>query len=93
MLGGSFLSLLERGETQLELAHLAETAVLRPVQGALGEALGLNEFRVFPKQLINKKEQLNNVSLGVVAEAGVYITNKLSVSMQKILNSALPFHL
>ena len=93
LLGGSFLSPLERGETQLGLAHLAGTAVLGAVQGAIGEALGLSEFRVFPTQLINEKEQLNDSSIGVVAEAGIDITNKLSVSMQKVLNSDRPSHL
>ncbi|BBA80033.1 hypothetical protein RGRSB_1625 [cyanobacterium endosymbiont of Rhopalodia gibberula] len=93
LLGGSFLSPLEKWETQLGLAHLAGTAVLGPFQGTIGKALGLSEFRVFPTQLIDEKEQLNNLSIGVVAEAGIDITNELSVSMQKILNSDIPSHM
>ncbi|WP_267384050.1 translocation/assembly module TamB domain-containing protein [Cyanobacterium sp. uoEpiScrs1] len=93
LLGGSFLSPLEKLETQLGLAHLAGTAVFGPVQGAIGKALGLSEFRVFPTQLIDETEQLNNPYIGVVAEAGINITDELSVSMQKILNNDSPSHM
>ncbi|HAC63954.1 MAG TPA: DUF490 domain-containing protein, partial [Cyanothece sp. UBA12306] len=92
LLGGSFLNPLGRGETTLGLANLAGSAVLGPVQGAVGEALGLSEFRIFPTQLIDEQERLNNSSLGVAAEAGVDLTNKLSVSLQKILTSDRPPH-
>ncbi len=94
LLGGSFLNPLERGETTLGLANLAGSAVLGPVQGAIGEALGLSEFRIFPTQLMDEKERLNDdSSIGVAAEAGVDVTNELSVSLQKILNSDRPPHL
>ncbi|ACK68146.1 protein of unknown function DUF490 [Rippkaea orientalis PCC 8801] len=90
LLGGSFLNPLERGETTLGLANLAGSAVLGPVQGAIGEALGLSELRIFPTQLIDEQERLDDSSIGVAAEAGVDLTNELSVSMQKVLTSDRP---
>ncbi|GBF79575.1 translocation/assembly module TamB domain-containing protein [Aphanothece sacrum] len=90
LLGGNFLNTLGQGETTLGLANLAGTAVLGAVQGAIGEALGLNEFRIFPTTLINEKDLVDSSSLGVAAEAGVDLTNNLSLSIQKILNTDRP---
>ncbi|MEA5537312.1 translocation/assembly module TamB domain-containing protein [Crocosphaera sp. XPORK-15E] len=90
LLGGNFLNTLGTGETTLGLANLAGSAVLGPVQGAIGEALGLSEFRIFPTPLINEKDRLNSSSIGVAAEAGVNVTQDLSLSIQKIMNSDRP---
>ena len=90
LLGGSVLNTLGTGETTLGLANLAGTAVLGPVQGAIGEALGLNEFRIFPTPLIDEENRLDPSSIGVAAEAGLDLTQDFSLSIQKIVNSDRP---
>ncbi|MDJ0730662.1 MAG: translocation/assembly module TamB domain-containing protein [Crocosphaera sp.] len=90
LLGGTFLNTLGTGETTLGLANLAGTAVLGPVQGAIGEALGLSEFRIFPTPLINKEDSLDTSNIGVAAEAGLDLTEDFSLSIQTIVNSDRP---
>ncbi|MDJ0659428.1 MAG: translocation/assembly module TamB domain-containing protein [Crocosphaera sp.] len=90
LLGGTFLNTLGTGETTLGLANLAGTAVLGPVQGAIGEALGLSEFRIFPTPLINKEDSLDASNIGVAAEAGLDLTEDFSLSIQTIVNSDRP---
>ena len=90
LLGGTFLNTLGTGETTLGLANLAGTAVFGPVQGAIGEALGLSEFRIFPTPLINAKDALDTSNIGVAAEAGLDLTEDLSLSIQTIVNGDRP---
>ncbi len=90
LLGGTFLNTLGTGETTLGLANLAGNAVLGPVQGAIGEALGLSEFRIFPTPLINKENSLDTSNIGVAAEAGLDLTEDFSLSIQTIVNSDRP---
>ncbi|MEM8777948.1 MAG: translocation/assembly module TamB domain-containing protein [Cyanobacteria bacterium P01_G01_bin.49] len=90
LLGGTFLNTLGTGETTLGLVNLAGTAVLGPVQGAIGEALGLNEFRIFPTPLLDEENRLDTSSIGVAAEAGLDLTEDFSFSIQKIVNSDRP---
>lgn len=90
LLGGTFLNTLGTGETTLGLANLAGTAVLGPVQGAIGEALGLSEFRIFPTPLISKDDALDTSNIGVAAEAGLDLTEDFSLSIQTIVNSDRP---
>ncbi|MDJ0844558.1 translocation/assembly module TamB domain-containing protein [Crocosphaera sp.] len=90
LLGGTFLNTLGTGETTLGLANLAGTAVFGPVQGAIGEALGLSEFRIFPTPLINQEDALDTSNIGVAAEAGLDLTEDFSLSIQTIVNSDRP---
>lgn len=89
LLGGSFVQTLGRADTTLGLANLAGSAVLGTFQDAIGRALGLSEFRLFPT-LISDEENRNS-TLGLGAEVGVDITKRLSVSTFKIINSSQPF--
>ncbi|MEL4893902.1 translocation/assembly module TamB domain-containing protein [Crocosphaera sp. Alani8] len=93
LLGGTFLNTLGTGETTLGLANLAGNAVFGPVQGAIGEALGLSEFRIFPTPLINKDDSLNTSNIGVAAEAGLDLTEDFTLSIQTIVNSDRPLNL
>ena len=77
-----------RGDTALGLANLAGSALFGSVQGAIGEALGLSEFRVFPTPIIN--EEARTTTLGLAAEASIDLTEKLSFSALKILNTEQP---
>lgn len=63
-------------QTTVGLANLAGSAVLGPVQGRIGEALGLSEFRIFSTPLMNEGDRLQGNQIGVAAEAGIDITPK-----------------
>lgn len=86
LLGGGFVNTFGQGDTTLGLANLAGSA-LGPVQGEIGAALGLSEFRIFPTPLINEQERLKSNQIGIAAEAGIDVTENLSFSVLKILNS------
>ena len=88
LLGGSVVDIFGRGDTTLGLANLAGSALFGSVQGAIGEALGLSEFRVFPTPIIN--EEARTTTLGLAAEASIDLTKKLSFSALKILNTEQP---
>jgi translocation and assembly module TamB len=90
LLGGSFVNTLSSGDTTVGLANLAGTAVLGTVQGAIGDALGLSEFRIFSTPLINDQERIGSTQIGVAAEAGVDLTHDLSLSLLQILNADRP---
>ncbi|MGQ4647962.1 translocation/assembly module TamB domain-containing protein [Lyngbya aestuarii] len=89
LLGGSFVDTLGRGDTTLGLANLAGSALLSNVGYAIGEALGLSEFRLYPTTIVDDDERAS--SLGVSAEAGVDIGRNLSVSVSKELTTDKPF--
>lgn len=89
LLGGSFVQTLGRADSTLGLANLAGSAVLGTFQDAIGNALGLSEFRLFPTLITD--EENRNSTLGLGAEVGVDITKRLSVSTFKIINSPQPF--
>ncbi|MDJ0507964.1 MAG: translocation/assembly module TamB domain-containing protein [Crocosphaera sp.] len=90
LLGGTFLNTLGTGETTLGLVNLAGNAVLGPVQGAIGEALGLSEFRIFPTPLVDEDNAIDTSNIGVAAEAGVDVTDDFSLSIQTIVNGDSP---
>jgi translocation and assembly module TamB len=85
LLGGGFVETLGRGETTLGLANLAGSALLGNIQNAIGDAIGLSEFRLFPTVVTS--ERRGSSTLGFGAEAGVDITDKLSASILTILNA------
>lgn len=87
LLGGGFINTLGQEETTIGLVNLAGSAVLGGVQGQIGEALGLSQFRIFPTTLIDEKNRTTTNQVGVAAEAGVDLTNDLSISIQKIVNT------
>jgi translocation and assembly module TamB len=88
LLGGGFVETLGRGQTTLGLANLAGSALLGNIQNAIGDALGLSEFRLFPTVVTS--ERRGSSTLGFGAEAGVDITDKLSASVLTILNADQP---
>jgi translocation and assembly module TamB len=88
LIGGGFVDTLGRGGSTLGIANLAGSALLTNVQGFIGNALGLSEFRLFPT--ISTDEDRRSSSLGLAAETGVDITPALSTSVLKILTSPKP---
>ena len=70
LLGGGFINTLGRGDdATLGIANFAGSALLTNVQGAIGNALGLSEFRLFPTLIGNEKQKTS--TLGLAAEVGI----------------------
>ncbi|MEB3336055.1 MAG: translocation/assembly module TamB domain-containing protein, partial [Leptolyngbyaceae bacterium] len=92
LLGGGFVNTLGRGDSQLALANLAGSAILTQVQGLIGNALGLSEFRLFPTVITSNEARTaaTTSSFGLAAELGVEITRDLSASILRILTVDQP---
>jgi translocation and assembly module TamB len=88
LIGGSAVSSTGRGGGALGLANLAGSALLNNVQGFIGNAVGLSEFRLFPAVTTDKDERSS--TLGFAAEAAVDITPTISASVLKVLTSSQP---
>ena len=88
LLGGGFVNTLGRGDSTLGIANLAGSALLTNVQGLIGNAIGISEFRLFPTVSTNSKTRSS--TLGLAAEVGVDLTHNLSASALKILTSNQP---
>ncbi|NJN48612.1 MAG: hypothetical protein HC805_00830 [Alkalinema sp. RL_2_19] len=88
LIGGGFVDTLGRGNSTLGIANLAGSALLTNIQGFVGNALGLSEFRLFPT--VSTDENRRSSTLGLAAEAGVDITPAISGSVLKILTSDQP---
>jgi translocation and assembly module TamB len=93
LLGASFVSTLGRGDTALGIANLAGSALLSNIQGVIGNALGLSEFRLFPT--VTRPDRARDTSsggstLGLGAEAAIDITPSISFSVLRILTSSQP---
>ena len=72
LLGGGFVNTLGRGDdATLGIANFAGSALLTNVQGVIGNAIGLSEFRLFPTLIGNGTTGTS--TLGLAAEAGVDI--------------------
>ncbi|WP_017316983.1 translocation/assembly module TamB [Mastigocladopsis repens] len=96
LLGGGFVDTQERGnDTTLGLINIAGSAVLNNLQEPLnqiGTALGLSELRLFPTIISDTLEAgRSSSSLELAAEAGLDITQRISVSTLKILTNSDPF--
>jgi translocation and assembly module TamB len=94
LIGGSFVETLGRGDSILGIANLAGSALLTNVQGFIGNALGLSEFRLFPTltrgDRARESDSRGGSTLGLAAEAAIDITPSLSFSVLRILTSNQP---
>lgn len=88
LIGGGFVNTLGRGDSPLGIANLAGSALLTNIQGFIGNAIGLSDFRLFPTLLRN--EERRESSLGLAAEVGVDITRNLSASVLRVLTADEP---
>lgn len=91
LIGGRFLSTLGQGDTALGVASFAGTVLFGNLQGIiteLGQRIGLSELRIFPT-LVNEPTRQNSV-LGLAVEAGVDITNNLTISLSSVFASKQP---
>ncbi|NJK27740.1 MAG: translocation/assembly module TamB, partial [Coleofasciculaceae cyanobacterium SM2_3_26] len=68
------------------IANIAGSAILSRFDTSIGDALGLDEFRLFPTTTNNEGE----FELGLGAEAGIDITRNVTFSILKILTSEDP---
>lgn len=93
LLGAGFVSTLGRGDTALGIANLAGSALLSNIQGIIGNALGLSEFRLFPT--VTRPDRARSTSsgssaLGLGAEATIDLTPSISLSALRVLTSNQP---
>ncbi|WP_009633884.1 translocation/assembly module TamB domain-containing protein [Synechocystis sp. PCC 7509] len=91
LIGGGFVDTLGRGDSTLGLANLAGSAILGNFQGTfsrIGNAIGLDELRLFPT--VTTSEESRNSTLGLAAEGNVDLSNNLSVSVLRILTTNEP---
>ncbi|ASC69816.1 uncharacterized protein XM38_007450 [Halomicronema hongdechloris C2206] len=96
LIGGGFLTALEStlgsvggdGDDFQGLLALAGTALFNTIQDALGSALSLSEFRIFP--VTPTSAQDSDTALDVGAEVGVDINSDLSASVLKVLTNDTP---
>ncbi|BAY40924.1 hypothetical protein NIES2111_53140 [Nostoc sp. NIES-2111] len=99
LLGGGFVDTQGRGDSTLGLINIAGSAVFGNFQSAfnqIGNAFGLSELRIFPTVISDNPDASNNSgrngsSIELAAEAGIDISNKLSISSIKILTANDPF--
>ncbi len=85
LIGGGFINTLGKGDSSLGIANLAGSALLTNIQGFIGNALGLSEFRLFPT--ITTDEDKQSSTLGLAAEAGFDITPAFSASILRVLTA------
>lgn len=88
LIGGGFVNTLGRGDSALGIANLAGSALLTNIQGFIGNAIGLSDFRLFPT-LLDRGQQRGS-TLGLAAEVGVDITRNLSASVLRVLTADQP---
>ncbi|MGB5971044.1 MAG: translocation/assembly module TamB domain-containing protein [Spirulinaceae cyanobacterium] len=88
LLGGSVLNSFSQ-DAAVGLANLAGTALLGNFQRAVGDTLGLSEFRLFPTSSASNS-QGGGSEIGVGAEAAFDISRDLSVSVIKVLTDERP---
>ncbi len=88
LIGGGFVNTLGRGDSALGIANLAGSALLTNIQGFIGNAIGLSDFRLFPT-LLDRGTQRGS-TLGLAAEVGVDITRNLSASVLRVLTADQP---
>jgi translocation and assembly module TamB len=85
LLGGGFASNFASGNSELNLVNFASAAVLGGVQGEIQKAIGFDELRLFPAQIINPEQRTSTFGLG--AELALDLTDNFSVSVTKILTN------
>ncbi|WP_199245663.1 translocation/assembly module TamB domain-containing protein [[Phormidium] sp. ETS-05] len=81
LIGGGFITTLGRADSPLAIANLAGSALLNNVQDTIGNTLNLSEFRLGPSLVKSGR----STQLALEAEAGIDVTDNLSVSVFRIL--------
>ncbi len=91
-LGGSFDNTLSQDDPTLGLAAIAGSTLLGNLQdniGEIGQAIGIDEIRVFPTIVTDQTSEVS--VLGLAVEAIFDITNDLSVSLSRVFAADDPF--
>ncbi len=85
LLGGGFVNNFAGGSDELNLVNFASAAVLGTVQGQIQKALGFDELRLFPAQILDSEERTSTLGLG--AELALDLNDNISVSVTKIFTN------
>ncbi|MBD2515248.1 translocation/assembly module TamB domain-containing protein [Nostoc sp. FACHB-973] len=90
LLGGSILnSLSQPGDITQGLTNFASSTILGSLQGtitAIGQAVGFNEFRIFPTPTTNEESRRSSV-LDLSAEGVFNVNRNLSVSLSRAFST------
>ncbi|MEC4852163.1 MAG: translocation/assembly module TamB domain-containing protein, partial [Jaaginema sp. PMC 1079.18] len=86
LLGGSFINAFSQDDAGIGLANLAGNALFGGLQNALGDALGLSEFRIYPSPV--PEDDQRTETFGVAAELGIDVTNNIGFSVTQFLTPA-----
>ncbi|MBD2411423.1 translocation/assembly module TamB domain-containing protein [Nostoc calcicola FACHB-3891] len=90
LLGGSILnSLSQPGDITQGLTNFASSTILGSLQGtitAIGQAVGFNEFRIFPTPTTNEQSRRSSV-LDLSAEGVFNVNRNLSVSLSRAFST------
>lgn len=92
LIGGNLINTLGQADTTLGIANIAGTALSNRLQApitALGQAIGLSDFRIFPTIVTSRTA--NTSVLGLAAEAVVDVTGNFSVSVSRVFATDEPF--
>ncbi|MEM8639831.1 MAG: translocation/assembly module TamB domain-containing protein [Cyanobacteria bacterium P01_G01_bin.54] len=90
LLGGTFVNSVAGGDNTAlvgGLANIAGSALFGDVQRTISDAFGLNEFRVFPAQVIDDDEEADSSAgtLGIAVELSKSLSDRASVSVFQFL--------
>ncbi|NJK99941.1 MAG: hypothetical protein HC910_04985 [Spirulinaceae cyanobacterium SM2_1_0] len=89
LLGGSFVNAIVGGDdTALVggIANIAGNALFGRFQNNIADAIGLDEFRIFPAVVLDEEDRRGSTSrLGIAVEVSKNITNNFSLSVQQYL--------
>lgn len=83
LLGGGFINAFNQDDAGIGLANLAGNALFGSLQNALGDALGLSEFRIYPSPVPDDDQR--TASFGVAAELGLDVTDNIGFSVTQFL--------
>jgi translocation and assembly module TamB len=83
LLGGSFINAFNQDDAGLGLANLAGNALFGSLQNALGDALGLSEFRIYPSPVPDDDQR--TATFGIAAELGLDVTDNIGFSVTQFL--------
>jgi len=88
LLGGSFINAIA-GNDDVALvggiANLAGNALLGRFQNNIADALGLDEFRIFPAEVLDDEDRRGDSQLGIAIEVSKDLSNNFSLSVQQYL--------
>ncbi len=92
LLGGSAIEGVT-GNSNLVLANIASAGIFSQIQESVIEATGLSEFRLYPARISPEGGSRESSALGLGIEIGLDVTDKVSVSVSRVIADDQPTQL